>query len=70
MLETFPRGGEGFRAERTGSSIVMETPVFCWLMERRMKVSLGVTRIKEEEQSTSPIHYYIDDVPVVAALVI
>lgn len=35
-----------------------------------MKVSLGVTRIKEEEQSTSRIHYYIDDVPVVAALVI
>lgn len=44
ILETFPRGGEGCWAVRTGSSMVMETPVFCWLIERRMRVSLGVTR--------------------------
>lgn len=48
MQETLPRGGEGCRAVRTGSSIVMETPVFCWLMERRMRVSPRVTRIKKK----------------------
>lgn len=44
ILETLPRGGEGCLAVRTGSSIVMETPVFCWLIERRMRVSPGLTR--------------------------
>lgn len=50
ILETFPRGGEGCWAVRTGSSMVMETPIFCWLMERRMRVSLGVTGIKKKGQ--------------------
>ena len=30
-------------AARTGSSMVMLTPDFCWLMERRNRVSVVVT---------------------------
>ncbi len=47
MLEVFPRGGESWRPVRIGSSIVMDTPDFCWLMERRTKESLGVTERKK-----------------------
>lgn len=43
MLLILPRGGEGTWAVRTGSSMVMDTPDFCWLMERRVKVSPKVT---------------------------
>ena len=44
MLDTLLRGGEGWRADRTGSSMVMVTPDLCWLMERRTGASpLGVT---------------------------
>lgn len=48
MLETLPRGGEGWRAVRTGSSMVIDTPDFCWLIERRMRLSLGITGIERE----------------------
>lgn len=43
MLLILPLGGEGTWAVRTGSSIVMETPDFCWLMDLRVKVSPNVT---------------------------
>lgn len=48
MLLTLPRGGEGTWAVRTGSSMVMETPERCWLMERRVRVSLSVTKGRDE----------------------
>lgn len=44
MLLILPLGGEGTWAVRTGSSIVMETPDFCWLMDLRVKVSPNVTK--------------------------
>lgn len=44
MLLILPLGGEGTWAVRTGSSIVMETPDFCWLMDLRVKVSPKVTK--------------------------
>lgn len=43
MLDSLLRGGDGCLAVRTGSSMVILTPDFCWLMERRISVSLGVT---------------------------
>ena len=43
MLESLPRHGEGCLVVRMGSSMVMDTPDFCWLMERRTTLSLGVT---------------------------
>lgn len=43
MFETLPRGGDGWADVRTGSSMVTDTPDFCWLMERRTTLSLGVT---------------------------
>lgn len=51
ILETLPRGGEGCLVVRTGSSIVMDTPDFCWLMERRTRLSLGVT-VRQRERGT------------------
>ena len=66
MSETLPRGGEGCWDVRTGSSIVMETPVFCWLMERRMRVSLGVTRIKTVGKSLYSAYYVM--APVISFL--
>lgn len=48
IQETLPRGGEGWRAVRTGSSMVMETPVLCWLMERRTRASLVATAHKRQ----------------------
>jgi len=50
MLLILPLGGEGTWAVRTGSSIVMETPDFCWLMDLRVKVSPNVTKKRAEEQ--------------------
>lgn len=44
ILLILPLGGEGTWAVRTGSSIVMETPAFCWLMDLRVKVSPNVTK--------------------------
>lgn len=43
MLDSLPRDGEGCLVVRTGSSMVTDTPDFCWLMERRTTLSLGVT---------------------------
>lgn len=53
MLLILPLGGEGTWAVRTGSSIVMETPDFCWLMDLRVKVSPNVT---EENVRTAFSH--------------
>lgn len=50
MLLILPLGGEGTWAVRTGSSIVMETPDFCWLMDLRVKVSPNVTEKRAQEQ--------------------
>ena len=61
MLETLLRGGEGCFAARTGSSMVMLTPDFCWLMERRTSVSLGITereRERERERSDFTFNKY------------
>ena len=61
MFETFPRGGEGWLVVRTGSSIVTDTPDFCWLMERRTRLSLGVTEGKRKAGMTDTV-WPMDDV--------
>lgn len=48
MLETLPWGGDSCLVVRMGSSMVTETPEFCWLIERRTTLSLGVTERRGE----------------------
>lgn len=49
-----PWDGEGCLVVRTGSSMVTHTPEFCWLMERRTTLSLGVTKGKMQRWEEWP----------------